>query len=248
MHSETNAPVISSPVVVALDYATQADAIAMAQRLNPAECRVKVGKELFTSAGPQVVEALHKLGFEVFLDLKFHDIPNTCAKAVGAAADLGVWMVNVHASGGRRMMEAARNELAKKTHQPLLIGVTVLTSMERADLAELGLDIDPQVQVERLARLTQSSGLDGVVCSAQEVALINGLSRQSVAPTDKPFLTVTPGIRPAGSEQGDQRRIMTPQQAQAAGVSYMVIGRPITQAADPAKACEQILTSLNSPN
>lgn len=114
MHSETNAPVISSPVVVALDYATQADAIAMAQRLNPAECRVKVGKELFTSAGPQVVEALHKLGFEVFLDLKFHDIPNTCAKAVGAAADLGVWMVNVHASGGRRMMEAARNELAKK--------------------------------------------------------------------------------------------------------------------------------------
>ncbi len=255
MHSETNAPVISSPVVVALDYATQADAIAMAQRLNPAECRVKVGKELFTSAGPQVVEALHKLGFEVFLDLKFHDIPNTCAKAVGAAADLGVWMVNVHASGGRRMMEAARNELAKKTHQPLLIGVTVLTSMERADLAELGLDIDPQVQVERLARLTQSSGLDGVVCSAQEVALINGLarqvselSRQSVAPSDKPFLTVTPGIRPAGSEQGDQRRIMTPQQAQAAGVSYMVIGRPITQAADPAKACEQILTSLNSPN
>ena len=255
MHSETNAPVISSPVVVALDYATQADAIAMAQRLNPAECRVKVGKELFTSAGPQVVEALHKLGFEVFLDLKFHDIPNTCAKAVGAAADLGVWMVNVHASGGRRMMEAARNELAKKTHQPLLIGVTVLTSMERADLAELGLDIDPQVQVERLARLTQSSGLDGVVCSAQEVALINGLarqvselSRQSVALTDKPFLTVTPGIRPAGSEQGDQRRIMTPQQAQAAGVSYMVIGRPITQAADPAKACEQILASLNSPN
>lgn len=248
MHSETNAPVISSPVVVALDYATQADAIAMAQRLNPAECRVKVGKELFTSAGPQVVEALHKLGFEVFLDLKFHDIPNTCAKAVGAAADLGVWMVNVHASGGRRMMEAARNELAKKTHQPLLIGVTVLTSMERADLAEIGLDIDPQVQVERLARLTQSSGLDGVVCSAQEVALINGLSRQSVAPTDKPFLTVTPGIRPAGSEQGDQRRIMTPQQAQAAGVSYMVIGRPITQAADPAQACADILASLHREN
>lgn len=243
MHSEPNAPVISSPVVVALDYATQADAIAMAQRLNPAECRVKVGKELFTSAGPQVVDALHKLGFQVFLDLKFHDIPNTCAKAVGAAAELGVWMVNVHASGGRRMMEAARNELAKKTHQPLLIGVTVLTSMERADLAEIGLDIDPQVQVERLARLTQSSGLDGVVCSAQEVALINSLPT-----TDKPFLTVTPGIRPAGSEQGDQRRIMTPQQAQAAGVSYMVIGRPITQAADPAQACADILASLHREN
>ena len=231
---------ITSPVVVALDYATQTDALAMARLLNPAHCRVKVGKELFTSAGPQVVEALHALGFEVFLDLKFHDIPNTCAKAVGAAAELGVWMVNVHASGGRRMMEAARNELEKKSHRPLLIGVTVLTSMERADLAELGLDIDPQQQVERLARLAQGSGLDGVVCSAQEVALINRLSS-----AEKPFLTVTPGIRPAGSDQGDQRRIMTPEQAKAAGVSYMVIGRPITQAADPAHACEQILASLS---
>ncbi len=231
---------ITSPVVVALDYATQTDALAMARLLNPAHCRVKVGKELFTSAGPQVVEALHALGFEVFLDLKFHDIPNTCAKAVGAAAELGVWMVNVHASGGRRMMEAARNELEKKSHRPLLIGVTVLTSMERADLAELGLDIDPQQQVERLARLAQGSGLDGVVCSAQEVALINRLSS-----AEKPFLTVTPGIRPAGSDQGDQRRIMTPEQAKAAGVSYMVIGRPITQAADPALACEQILASLS---
>lgn len=231
---------ITSPVVVALDYATQTDALAMARMLNPAQCRVKVGKELFTSAGPQVVEALHALGFDVFLDLKFHDIPNTCAKAVGAAAEMGVWMVNVHASGGRRMMEAARNELEKKSHRPLLIGVTVLTSMERADLAELGLDIDPQQQVERLARLTQSSGLDGVVCSAQEVALIKRLSS-----AENPFLTVTPGIRPAGSDQGDQRRIMTPEQAKAAGVSYMVIGRPITQAADPALACEQILASLS---
>lgn len=228
---------VSSPIVVALDYSRQADALAMASQLNPAQCRVKVGKELFTSAGPQIVEALQKQGFDVFLDLKFHDIPNTCAKAVAAAADLGVWMVNVHASGGRRMMEAARNEIEKKHHRPLLIGVTVLTSMEQSDLAELGLDIPPQQQVERLARLAQSSGLDGVVCSAQEVSLIR-------AACGEQFLTVTPGIRPAGSEQGDQRRIMTPGQAQAAGVSYMVIGRPITQAANPAMACEQILSSL----
>ncbi|UXD87963.1 orotidine-5'-phosphate decarboxylase [Thalassolituus hydrocarboniclasticus] len=229
---------VSSPVVVALDYPDQTQALAMAALLNPHQCRVKVGKELFTAAGPAIVEALHKLGFEVFLDLKFHDIPNTCAKAVAAAADLGVWMVNVHASGGRRMMEAARNEIDKKTHKPLLIGVTVLTSMERADLADIGLDIEPRVQVERLAKLTENSGLDGVVCSAQEVDLIR-------AACGKEFLTVTPGIRPEGSEQGDQRRVLTPRQALDAGVNYMVIGRPITQAADPALACERILAGLS---
>ena len=226
-----------SPVVVALDYPTQAQALAMAGQLDPSMCRVKVGKELFTASGPEIVENLHKLGFDVFLDLKFHDIPNTCAKAVGVAADLGVWMVNVHASGGRRMMEAARNEIEKKTHKPLLIGVTVLTSMEQPDLADIGLDIDPQLQVKRLAKLTEQSGLDGVVCSAQEVGLI----RQTCSPE---FLTVTPGIRPEGSEQGDQRRIMTPKQAQEAGVSYMVIGRPITQAAEPGAMCNEILQSL----
>lgn len=228
---------VSSPIVVALDYPTQAQALAMAEQLNPAQCRVKVGKELFTSAGPQMVEALHKLGFEVFLDLKFHDIPNTCAKACAAAADLGVWMVNVHASGGRRMMEAARNEIDKVSQPPLLIGVTVLTSMEQEDLAELGLNIQPAEQVERLAQLSQSSGLDGVVCSAQEVELINTACGND-------FLTVTPGIRPAGSAQGDQRRVLTPAQAQAAGVDYMVIGRPITQAADPALACANIIKDL----
>lgn len=226
-----------SPVVVALDYPTQAQALAMAGQLDPSMCRVKVGKELFTASGPAVVESLHKLGFDVFLDLKFHDIPNTCAKAVGVAADLGVWMVNVHASGGRRMMEAARNEIEKKAHKPLLIGVTVLTSMEQPDLADIGLDIDPQLQVKRLAKLTEQSGLDGVVCSAQEVGLI----RQTCSPE---FLTVTPGIRPEGSEQGDQRRIMTPKQAQEAGVSYMVIGRPITQAPEPGAMCNEILQSL----
>lgn len=228
---------VSSPIVVALDYPTQKQALAMAKQLNPSQCRVKVGKELFTSAGPQVVESLHNLGFEVFLDLKFHDIPNTCAKACAAAAELGVWMVNVHASGGRRMMEAARNEIDKASHQPLLIGVTVLTSMEQSDLAELGLNISPIEHVERLAKLTQSSGLDGVVCSAKEVGLIRDLCGPE-------FLTVTPGIRPTGSEQGDQRRVLTPAQAKEAGVHYMVVGRPITQAADPALACTKIIQEL----
>ncbi len=229
---------VSSPIVVALDYASAQDALAMAALLNPKHCRVKVGKELFTSAGPAVVEALQKQGFEVFLDLKFHDIPNTCAKAVAAAAQMGVWMVNVHASGGERMMVAARNELEKGQHRPLLIAVTVLTSMEQNDLAGIGLNVEPKTQVERLARLTQQAGLDGVVCSAQEVDLIRSLGAPHL-------LTVTPGIRPEGAEVGDQRRIMTPKQAQQAGVDFMVIGRPITQAANPAQACAAILASLN---
>ena len=229
---------IQSPIVVALDFPTQEQALAMADQLDPKLCRVKVGKELYTATGPVILEQLHKRGYDVFLDLKFHDIPNTCAKAVGVAADLGVWMVNVHASGGLKMMEAARNELEKKTHKPLLIGVTVLTSMERSDLAEIGLDIEPMEQVERLAKLTQLSGLDGVVCSAREVALIREIC-------GKDFLTVTPGIRPEGSDVGDQKRVMTPKQAVEAGVDYMVIGRPIAQANDSVVACERILTTLN---
>lgn len=229
---------IQSPIVVALDFPTQEQALAMADQLDPKLCRVKVGKELYTATGPAILEQLHKRGYDVFLDLKFHDIPNTCAKAVGVAADLGVWMVNVHAFGGQKMMEAARNELEKKTHKPLLIGVTVLTSMERSDLAGIGLDIEPIKQVERLAKLTQASGLDGVVCSAREVALIREIC-------GKDFLTVTPGIRPEGSDVGDQKRVMTPKQAVEAGVDYMVIGRPIAQANDSVVACERILTTLN---
>ena len=224
---------IQSPIVVALDFPTQEQALAMADQLDPKLCRVKVGKELYTATGPVILEQLHKRGYDVFLDLKFHDIPNTCAKAVGVAADLGVWMVNVHASGGLKMMEAARNELEKKTHKPLLIGVTVLTSMERSDLAEIGLDIEPMEQVERLAKLTQLSGLDGVVCSAREVALIREIC-------GKDFLTVTPGIRPEGSDVGDQKRVMTPKQAVEAGVDYMVIGRPIAQANDSVVALSLI--------
>jgi orotidine-5'-phosphate decarboxylase len=226
-----------SPIVVALDYPTREQAIEMAKQLDPAKCRVKVGKELFTATGPMVLEQLHKLNFDVFLDLKFHDIPNTCAGAVAAAAELGVWMVNVHASGGERMMNAAAEAIANKNNKPLLIAVTVLTSMEQSDLAGIGLDVSPQQQVERLAKLAEQSGMDGVVSSAQEIGLIKKLC-------GKEFLTVTPGIRPAGSVAGDQRRVMTPQQAVGAGGDFLVVGRPIIQANNPQQACIDIINSL----
>ncbi|SFQ74790.1 orotidine-5'-phosphate decarboxylase [Halopseudomonas formosensis] len=227
-----------TPIIVALDFPDAATAVAMADRLNPTHCRVKVGKELFTAAGPQVVEALQNKGFEVFLDLKFHDIPNTTAGAVRSAAELGVWMVNVHASGGRRMMEACREVLDKRTGQrPLLTAVTVLTSLEQEDLQEVGIDIEPMVQVQRLARLTQECGLDGVVCSAREAkALRNTLGDD--------LQLVTPGIRPADASADDQKRIVTPAQAIENGSTYLVIGRPITSAADPAQALDAILQSL----
>jgi orotidine-5'-phosphate decarboxylase len=226
-----------SPIVVALDYPTAQQAIEMAKQLDPSKCRVKVGKELFTASGPAVLEQLHKMDFDVFLDLKFHDIPNTCAGAVAAAAELGVWMVNVHASGGERMMVAAAEAIANKHHRPLLIAVTVLTSMEQSDLAGIGLDVSPQQQVERLAKLSKRSGMDGVVSSAQEIGLIKKLC-------GKDFLTVTPGIRPEGSAAGDQRRIMTPAEAVNLGGDYLVIGRPITKADSPKKTCVDIVNSL----
>ena len=225
-------------VIVALDYDNQADALAFVDKIDPASCRLKVGKEMFTLFGPEFVRELHKRGFTVFLDLKFHDIPNTCSKAVRAAAELGVWMVNVHASGGERMMAASREILEPYGNdRPLLIGVTVLTSMEQPDLAGIGLDVAPQQQVMRLATLTKNSGLDGVVCSAQEAAML----KQSLG---QAFKLVTPGIRPAGSDVGDQRRIMTPYEAIQAGSDYLVIGRPITQAAEPAKVLAAINASL----
>ncbi|MCG6212565.1 orotidine-5'-phosphate decarboxylase [Vibrio furnissii] len=225
-------------VIVALDYDNQADALAFVDKIDPASCRLKVGKEMFTLFGPEFVRELHKRGFSVFLDLKFHDIPNTCSKAVRAAAELGVWMVNVHASGGERMMAASREILEPYGNdRPLLIGVTVLTSMEQRDLASIGLDVAPQQQVMRLATLTKNSGLDGVVCSAQEAAML----KQSLG---QAFKLVTPGIRPAGSDVGDQRRIMTPYEAIQAGSDYLVIGRPITQAAEPAKVLAAINASL----
>ncbi len=226
-----------TPIIVALDFPGREAALALAARLNPAQCRVKVGKELFTRCGPEVVEALQGMGFEVFLDLKFHDIPNTAAMAVKAAAELGVWMVNVHCSGGLRMMSACREALdGLSGRRPLLIGVTVLTSMEREDLAGIGLDVEPQQQVLRLAALAEQAGLDGLVCSAQEAsALKAALPRLQL---------VTPGIRPAGSAQDDQRRILTPRQALEAGSDYLVIGRPISQAADPARALAELLADL----
>lgn len=228
---------MSSPVIVALDFPSAAQAVALAERLDPQKCRLKVGKELFTRSGPQVVERLQTLGFEVFLDLKFHDIPNTTAMAVKAAAELGVWMVNVHCSGGLRMMQACREVLEQGTGtQPLLIGVTVLTSMEQSDLAGLGLDVAPEKQVLRLAGLAEQAGLDGLVCSAQEA---QALKKQWPAGQ-----LVTPGIRPAGSAQDDQKRILTPAQAMQAGSDYLVIGRPITLAPDPAQALAEILSEL----
>ncbi len=227
-------------IIVALDFAEKKQALDFARKTTPAQCRLKVGKELFTSAGRGVVEGLVARGFDVFLDLKFHDIPNTCAKAVLAAADMGVWMVNVHASGGRRMMEAAAEALQhRQGEKPLLIGVTVLTSMDQSDLDEVGIGVSPVEQVGRLARLAESSGLDGVVCSAQEVGFI----RQQCGTG---FLTVTPGIRPAWSQTQDQKRIMTPADAVKAGVDYMVIGRPITQADVPQEACQKVLSELGA--
>ena len=227
-------------VIVALDYDNQADALAFVDKIDPSSCRLKVGKEMFTLFGPEFVKELHKRGFSVFLDLKFHDIPNTCSKAVRAAAEMGVWMVNVHASGGERMMTASREILEPYgKDRPLLIGVTVLTSMEQQDLAGIGLDIAPQEQVKRLAALTKNSGLDGVVCSAQEASMLK-------ADLGKDFQLVTPGISPAGADVGDQKRIMTPVDAITSGSDYLVIGRPITQAENPSQVLSEINLSLAS--
>lgn len=225
-------------VLVALDYQHEADAFAFIAQISPAQCRLKVGKEMFTLFGPQFVRQLVAKGFDVFLDLKFHDIPNTVAKAVAASAELGVWMVNVHASGGERMMRAAKEALVPYGDKaPLLIGVTVLTSMEQADMAPLGLDVSPAEQVMRLATLAKASGLDGVVCSANEACELKALLGAD-------FKLVTPGIRPAGSDAGDQRRVMTPRAAMDVGADYLVIGRPITQADDPAATLSSINTEL----
>ena len=228
---------VGRPIIVALDYAQAAPALALAKRLDPARCRLKVGKQLFTREGPDVVARLQGLGFQIFLDLKFHDIPNTVAGACRAAADLGVWMLNVHASGGRKMMEAARDSVDAAASPPLLIAVTLLTSLDGADLRATGIDGQPQEQVTRLARLAHACGLDGVVCSPMELASL-------AAALPDAFLRVTPGVRPAGEDAGDQKRVATPAQALAGGAHYLVIGRPITQAADPAAALAGIEAEL----
>ena len=224
-------------IIVALDAKSQYDALTLAEQLDPAICRVKVGKELFTHEGSGVVKALHDLNFEVFLDLKFHDIPNTTAQAVCAAADMGVWMVNVHASGGRKMMETCVERLKAGNYNTQLIAVTVLTSMGREDLKDIGLDIEPFEQVKRLAALTKDSGLDGVVCSAQEAKML----RETLG---KDFALVTPGIRPEGSNADDQKRIVTPKQAMLDGSTHLVIGRPITKSENPGQTLKDILATL----
>ncbi len=216
-------------IIIALDYPAAAPALALAGRLQPSLCRLKVGKELFTATGPALLEKLMQRGFEIFLDLKFHDIPSTTAQACKAAASLGVWMVNVHALGGRKMLEAAREAIANSVQQPRLIAVTLLTSMAQPDLAEIGINATPADMVLRLAAMARDSGMDGVVCSAQEAALLR-------KHCGKEFCLVTPGIRPAHASRDDQSRVMTPQAALQAGSSYLVIGRPITQAADPLQA------------
>jgi len=228
-------------VIVALDYSSAAPALAFVDRVQPSQCRLKVGKELFTACGPELLEQLMKRGFDIFLDLKFHDIPNTAAQACKVAAGLGVWMLNVHALGGKKMMEAAHDAVAQVAKPPKLIAVTVLTSMARHDLAEIGITIAPHELVLRLAMLAKESGLDGVVCSAQEASLLS-----EHCGTD--FCLVTPGIRPAQSNLNDQSRIMTPQAALKAGSNYLVIGRPITQATDPLKALLEINREIGAPN
>ena len=227
----------TSPVIVALDFPNEKTALALVSQLEPSLCRLKVGKELFTRLGPAFVEKLVGKGFDVFLDLKFHDIPNTVAAACDAAADLGVWMMNLHASGGRKMMEATMDRLSTKAHTPRLIAVTILTSLGEEDLQEIGFAGTPGENVLRLASLAESSGLDGVVCSPLEAAAI----REQAA---EDFLLVTPGVRPATASLDDQKRVMTPADAMAAGSSYLVIGRPVTAAEDPLQALQEINTSL----
>ncbi len=228
-------------IIVALDYPDADQARAFVNRVRPDTCRLKVGKELFVAAGPAFIEELTARGFAVFLDLKFHDIPNTVAQACKAAARMGVWMMNVHATGGPRMMRAAREALEGMRERPRLIAVTVLTSMGEEELRAIGVEASARQQVMLLAALASDSGMDGVVCSAQEAPLLR-------ASLGREFLLVTPGIRPAGSEVGDQTRILTPTQAIQAGSDYLVIGRPITQAADPLAALEAIAREIDSTN
>ncbi len=222
-----------SQIIIALDYPSAKTANTLIEQLDPARCRVKIGKELFTATGPAFVSKLVKQGFDVFLDLKFHDIPNTVAKACQAAAELGIWMLNVHALGGGRMLAAAREAIDNSPHQPLLIAVTILTSMGADELEQIGLIGGAKEHVRRLAHLAQMAGIDGVVCSPKEVAMLREHSTSS-------FKLVTPGIRPKGAAIGDQTRIMTPAEAIAAGSDYLVIGRPITQQSDPMAALAAI--------
>ncbi len=228
---------MSSKLIIALDFSNKEEALHFIQPLSPADCKLKVGFELFVAAGPDFVKLLVDKGFDVFLDLKFHDIPNTVASACKSAASLGVWMMNVHASGGQKMMLVAKQALEEIHSNAKLIAVTVLTSMDREQLASTNVTSSPEEQVKHLASLTQASMLDGVVCSAREATMLRdmlGSERESE------FLLVTPGIRPRGADLGDQQRVMTPADANSSGVSYIVVGRPITQSENPLAVIDQI--------
>lgn len=227
----------TSPIIVAVDKHNLPDALTLADSLDPSLCRLKVGKELFTVCGTQVVKAFHERGFEVFLDLKFHDIPNTTAQAVLSAADMGVWMTNIHASVGVDAMRLCHERLTAGGYDTLLIAVTVLTSMTDANLAELGINRTTAEQVEHLSGLVQTAGLDGVVCSAQE-------ARHLKAKFGADFKLVTPGIRLADDAKDDQKRICTPKDALANGSDYLVIGRSITTAKDPNEKLRLILSQI----
>lgn len=228
---------VTSPVIVALDNMNQSEALALADNIDPTLCRLKVGKELFTKYGTDIVKQLHQRNFHVFLDLKFHDIPNTTAKAVLASADLGVWMVNVHASCGLKAMETVKQRLTEQNYQTLVIAVTVLTSMSEQDLVDIGIHDSVENHVKRLALLTKQAGLDGVVCSAQEATMLKQLCGQD-------FKLITPGIRMAEDSTDDQSRICTPKQAINNGSDFLVIGRSITKADDPMAKLQHILASL----
>ena len=228
-----------SKIIVALDYPDAESAQSFVNTISPENCKLKVGKELFTREGPQFVSRLVEMNFDVFLDLKFHDIPNTVMRACHAAADLGVWMLNVHALGGRAMLQAGLEGIDKSSHAPHLIAVTILTSMDDIALTEIGINNSAKRQVSLLAELVRSCHLHGVVCSAQEASQLRAESGNS-------FLLVTPGIRPESADVGDQKRVMTPRQAVEAGASYLVIGRPITQATDPVSVLSEINHQLES--
>ncbi len=225
-------------IIVAMDFQEERDALSFAEQADPTLCRLKIGKEMFTRFGPPLVRRLMDAGYDIFLDLKFHDIPNTVAMAVKAAADLGVWMVNVHAMGGRKMMESAAAVLGSYgSSAPILLGVTVLTSMDDSQLRDIGIDVSPREQVLRLATLARESGLDGVVCSAREAADLRSSQGDG-------FILVTPGIRPRGADAGDQIRVVTPEDAVRFGSDYLVMGRPITRAADPLGVLREVAASV----
>ncbi|WWO98995.1 MAG: orotidine-5'-phosphate decarboxylase [Candidatus Dasytiphilus stammeri] len=229
---------IDSPIIVALDYSSRNCVMTLVDSIDPTLCRLKVGKQLFTLLGPKIVRDLQQRGFEVFLDLKFHDIPNTVAHAVAIAAELGVWMVNVHASGGAKMMSAANNALLPfKNDAPLLMAVTMLTSLNANDLPGIGLNSSISEHTQLLARLTYECGLDGIICSASDASQIKKMTENSL-------IIVTPGIRPDITDPTDHDRIMTPYQAIGAGVDYLVIGRPITQSRNPAQTLTAVYSSL----